>query len=74
MFNFLDDDKDALLDSRNLKMGISYIMNKDIVDADVMFINHSRLMQFLKKGEIKIKNSICNSSFLLVLMVNFLNQ
>jgi hypothetical protein len=30
LFDFLDDDKDDLLDERNLKMGISYIMNKDI--------------------------------------------
>jgi len=40
MFDFLDDDKDELLDSRNLKMGISYIMNKDIVDADVFYVEY----------------------------------
>jgi hypothetical protein len=36
LFDFLDDDKDELLDERNLKMGISYIMNKDINEADVI--------------------------------------
>lgn len=74
MFDFLDDDKDEYLDARNLKMGISYIMNKDISDADVLYFQYLRLIQFWKKEEIKIRSSIDNSSFLHVLIMNYLSQ
>jgi Ca2+-binding EF-hand superfamily protein len=35
IFVFLDMDKDERVDQRDIKYGISYIMNKDVNEADV---------------------------------------
>jgi Ca2+-binding EF-hand superfamily protein len=42
LFEFLDDDKDESIDASNMKLGISYIMNKDIDNKDIEAVINKR--------------------------------